>query len=363
MTRRERLSRCFACLETDRPAVFSRPGFPQDDPTYDRLKAYLAEHAEQKRGWQGVRSEPSESIEAWIEPYSADFDRRRQLLHTPKGDLRSSSLVSRRGLPGMQETYWIQSTDDIERYLSLPLPAFQVDAASFAAAESEVGDRGIVDISLGHNPGGFSVALCGSETFAVMSVTDRDELHRLCERRQAILLRLIEALLAAGAGPFFSLAGQEYIVPPLHGPVDFEDFNARYDRPLIERIHQAGGWVHVHCHGSMKRVLQGFVDMGVDVLHPFEPPPQGDILAAEAKAMARGRMCLEGNIQINRMYEASPDEIRAETRQLIADAFDDRRGLIVTPTASPYIRGQGERCFPQYQAMVETVLASGSDRS
>ena len=97
--------------------------------------------------------------------------------------------------------------------------------------------------------------------------------------------------------------------------------------------------------------------MGVDVLHPFEPPPQGDILAHEAKALARGKMCLEGNIQIHRMYEATSQEIREETEHLISDAFDDGKGLIVSPTASPYIRGKGEVCFPQYKAMIDAVLA------
>lgn len=96
--------------------------------------------------------------------------------------------------------------------------------------------------------------------------------------------------------------------------------------------------------------------MGADVLHPFEPPPQGDILPREAKELARGRMCLEGNIQINRMYEATPEEIRNETEQLIDDVFDDSKGLIVCPTASPYIRGKGEECFPQFKAMIDTVI-------
>ena len=41
---------------------------------------------------------------------------------------------------------------------------------------------------------------------------------------------------------------------------------------------------------------------------------------------------------------------------LIEDTFDDRAGLIVSPTASPYIYGLGEECFPTYKAMVDTVL-------
>jgi hypothetical protein len=55
------------------------------------------------------------------------------------------------------------------------------------------------------------------------------------------------------------------------------------------------------------------------------------------------------------MYEATPEEIRAETEALVRTAFDDHRGLIVSPTASPYIRGAGETCLPQYQAMIEAV--------
>jgi hypothetical protein len=177
------------------------------------------------------------------------------------------------------------------------------------------------------------VELFGTEMFAILSITDRDTLHRLIERQMTIIQRRVKFLLGAGVGPRFSMLGEEYIVPPLHGPSDFADFNGRYDKPIIDLVHDAGGRMHIHSHGSIKAVFHGFIDMGVDVLHPFEPPPQGDILAREAKSLARGRMCLEGNIQIHRMYEATPEELRVETEQLIRDAFDDGKGLIVCPTA------------------------------
>jgi len=153
------------------------------------------------------------------------------------------------------------------------------------------------------------------------------------------------------------MAGEEYIVPPLHGPRDFEDFNVRYDKPIIDLIHEAGGRIHIHCHGSIKTVFDGFLRMGVDVLHPCEAPPMGDITAAEAKRLSRGKVCIEGNIQISALYEHTPEQIRAETEALLRDTFHDRKGIIVSPTASPYIRGGGEACFPQYKAMIDTVLA------
>ena len=73
--------------------------------------------------------------------------------------------------------------------------------------------------------------------------------------------------------------------------------------------------------------------------------------------MADGRICLEGNIQIEEMYESQPGQIREETEALIRAVFGEGQGLVVSPSASPYYRGAGERCLEQYKAMVEAVLA------
>jgi len=358
MTRRERLRRAYYHEEMDRPAVYSRTGFPDNDPTYDRLKAYLWQHSELKVGWNGRAFQTRPEMRHAVEPYSADFERHITTLVTPKGELQSIRRDSLHGLPGLDETFFIKSREDALAYLSLPMPEIvQGDFSDFAAAEARVGDAGIVDVSLGMNPAGFVAALCGSETFAIMSITDRDVIHALCERQMNVIINSLKFLLSEGIGPFFSMAGQEYIVPPLHGPADFHDFNVRYDKPIIDLIHNAGGCIHIHCHGSIKKVIQGFIDVGVDVLHPFEAPPRGDITPGEAKEVSRGKMCLEGNIQIDNMYDRTPDEVRSETEALIETTFDDHKDLIVSPTASPYIRGQGETCFPQYKAMIDTVLS------
>jgi hypothetical protein len=356
MNRRERLHRCYFNEPIDRPAVYSRTGFPAEDPTYDRLRAYLEERTELKRGWGAGRLQAEYDCEARTEEHTEDFERCIETLHTPAGDLNRSVLVSLKGQPGLEERHFIRSAEDAEKYLSLPDPDIGGDVSPFFELEEEVGDRGITQVSLGFNPGGFVAQLCGSENFAILSMTDREVLHRLCRRRLQIMLETLRYLIDTGVGPYFSMLGEEYIVPPLHGPKDFRDFNVRYDRQIIDLIHESGGRIHIHSHGSIKKVFPDFVEMGTDVLHPFEAPPEGDVLPSEAKEFARGRMCLEGNIQINRMYEAEAEEIRRETQQLIEATFDDGRGLIVCPSASPYIRGAGERCFPQYKAMIDTVL-------
>jgi len=356
LTSRERLRRCYFNEETDRPGVYCRTGYPANDSSYDSLRALLAAKSDLKQRWDGRQFESPYPWTTTIETYSDDFARRRSILSTPKGELVSTRLVGLKGLPGLAERRLLQSRQDAAKYLSLPLPEIRGDASSFFAAENQIGDRGIVDVSLGFNPAGFVVELFGTQGFAIMSATERDLLHQLMHRQQEITLNSLKFLLSQGIGPYFSMAGEEYIVPPIHGPKDFYDFNVRYDKPIIDAIHNANGRIHVHCHGSIKTVLPGFLDMGVDVLHPFEAPPRGDILPREAKEMVRGRMCLEGNIQIADMYDKSPDDIRAQVSALIKDAYDDHKGLIVCPTASPYVYGKGEECLENHRALVDAVL-------
>ncbi len=357
MNRRERMRKCYFNEEIDRPAVFSRILFPPNDPTYDRLKAYLDAHSELKLTWDATKLKTPYPTDVSTEPYSDAFERKVEVVHTPKGDLRKSTFISLKNQPPMHETYLLKTVEDAEKYLSLPFPAVGGDVSGFFAAEKQVGDKGIINIFLGVNPGGTIASLFGTENFAIMSAIERDLIHTLCEREKKILISLVKFLISKKIGPYFGMEGEELIVPPLHGPVDSYDFNVKYDKPVIDLVHNAGGRMHIHCHASIKKVLPGFVEMGVDVLHPFEAPPMGDVTPKEAKEIIRNKMCYEGNLQINRMYEFKPKDIAEEVKLLITDVFDDHKGLIVSPTASPYIFGAGEICFPMYKAMVDTVLA------
>jgi len=360
MNRRERLRRCYYHEQMDRPGVYSRTLFPANDPTYDRLKAYLAEHSELKLEWTTKELDSPYPIDIRTEPYNDERMREIKTLHTPKGDLIKTSFIrikyQAKNQPKLSEKYLLETKEDADKYLSMPLPEIRKDTSNFYKLKEQVKDRGIVDVCLGVNPGGFASTLFGSEQFAMMTISDRDTLHAICERQMKIIINRLKYLLNQNIGPFFSMLGEELVAPPFHGPKDFREFNVKYDKPIIDLVREAGGAMHIHCHGSIKKVLQDFIDMGTAVLHPFEAPPMGDITPKEAKKIARDKLCLEGNIQIDRMYEATPDEIRAETEQLIKDVFDDNKGLIVSPSASPFYIGDGEKCFSRYKAMIDTVL-------
>jgi hypothetical protein len=359
LTSRERLRRCFWHEELDRPAVYVRWGGMETntDPTYAEMKRLVLEKTDLKVPWDASTLVEPYAQSRGAEPYDDRYDRVVKVIPTPRGDLVQKEFVGRQGQPGFFEEHFLKDVDDCEKYLRLPLPGIRADCAHFFRAVREIGERGIVDVGLPSNPAGAVVELLGSERFALMSVDERDLVHRLIERECRILCSLVRALLEKGVGPFFSFSGQEYIVPPIHGRRDFFDFNVRYDGRVTEMIHAAGGRVHVHCHGSIGTLLDGFVEFGADVLHPFEAPPMGDVSPRSAKEALGGRITFEGNIQIGDMYGAHPADIRDQVRALVRDVFHDREGLIVCPTASPWQFGAGDLCRSNYEAMIEEVLS------
>jgi hypothetical protein len=340
----------------DRPAVYVRNGFPPDDRSYHELKRFIMDQTAQKMCWNADRLLDPLPKEETTGAHSESHDQKTVVLKTPVRNLTARSLIGRNGNPSMVTEHFCKTPEDIEAYLSLPARKPSGSTARFFELREKTGGTGIVDCSLGYNPAGAAAALLGSETFAFMSVTRRELLHRLMRRRTEEILAVIDFAHKSGAGEFWSMAGEEYVVPPLHGPEDFDNFNARYDREIIERLRDCDHRMHIHCHGSVKKVISRFTEIGTAVLHPFEAPPSGDITPKEAKEAARGRMTLEGNLQISDMYNLTPAEIYEQTSCLIRDAFDDGRGLIICPSASPYIPGEGKVCLEQFKAMTEAAF-------
>jgi hypothetical protein len=357
LSSRERLTRLYTHRQTDRPGLFVRWGGMEadDDPTYAELKSLVRETTDLKLPWDGSVVVEGPPVERRREPHDEQYDTIVTVLRTPMGDLERRDLAGRHGQPGYCVEHFLKTTDDCEKYLRLPLPRIAGSCSTFFEVERRIGERGIVDVALGLNPAGAVVELLGSERFAIMSIEERSLVHRLIGRECEVLCRLVRFLCREGVGPFFALAGQEYLTPPLHGRRDFFEFNVAYDRKVTDLIRAAGGRTHVHCHGSIGTVLDGFVELGADVIHPFEAPPMGDVAPGEAKRALRGRVTLEGNIQIADMYGASSDDIQRQVRALVRDVFDDREGLIVCPTASPYRAGEGALCTRNYRAMIEAV--------
>ncbi len=332
------------------------------DPAYAELKRLTLERTDLKVSWDARSQIQPLPTRSWIEPVDERFDRRVTVLPTPRGDLIRRDFVGRWGQPGYCEEHFLKGIEDCERYLSLPMPAVGGDGASFRAAERAMGDRGIVVAEFGNNPAGAVVELLGSELFAFLCMDARDMVHRLIEREYRLQCALAHHLVSQRVGPCFGFSGEEYITPPLHGRADFFEFNVAYDRRVSEVLRAAGGRIHVHCHGSIASVLDGFIELGADVIHPFEAPPMGNVTPRQAKEALRGRVALEGNIQIADLYTAHPAEIRLAGPRPRPGRVRRPNGIDRLPHRFSLPARDGALCLENYRAMVDEVLAPTEQR-
>ena len=125
----------------------------------------------------------------------------------------------------------------------------------------------------------------------------------------------------------------------------FNKYVSAYDRPLLELIHRHGGYVRYHCHGPIRRILDEFLSLGVDLTDPCEGPPSGDITLRELADRVGRDLTLMGNIQLDDIERAEPDRIE----RLVAEAV--RRGR------------RSSAVHPVYHGVPVLLTASGGDRS
>lgn len=348
MTHRERLRAIFEGRTPDRPAVkiwgvdprrsVSQPGFEQVRQlavektdlfinSGSSFEMYAGRHTERLFESEEV---PTESPE-WVRVITT--------YHTPQGDLRGVFQRSTRGKPGYTIEHPLKEPADIRRLLSLPYEPFPFDARAYHDDDACVGDRGLAMFGLDHVMYPLQ-RLIGSENFALWSLTDDDLLLEAMGVFAARVQAHVQAAIDAGLGQaVFGWVGPELCIPPLMSPAAFDRYVTAFDKPLIETIHNAGGKVWVHCHGKMRPVIDRFVDMGVDVLNPIEPPPMGDLTMAEAFALVDDQMGLEGGVETHDLM-AAPQERVHEMVHAVLDAGRGRR-LILCPSS-----GYTESVFP-----------------
>lgn len=326
-------------------------------PLIDAVRA----HGDWVAGWSPGVGLFLSAIPARMESSSLDLDARwslhRTTLHTPKGPLTSSHQVSRIGMPGLRRKFWVESEEDLDRFMSLPYAPPEPDVEGFFVLENRLGERGLVLVGLS-DPIAYVHDLLGSELLALWSVERRKWVNRLVELFTERVRTVVCHLLERGVRGVYGFSGEEYAGPPLLPPRDFRDFVTDPERELFALIHRHGSLVHVHCHGPMDAILEDFVQMGADCLHPIEAPPMGDMPLCDAKKRIGEHVCLEGNVQIGDLYAEETARIRESVAGAIADAAEDG-GFILCPSASPHTPRLAELTVANYLAMIETGVEYG----
>lgn len=90
----------------------------------------------------------------------------------------------------------------------------------------------------------------------------------------------------------------------------------------------------MHCHGKISRILENIASIGIDGLHPLEPPPSGDVDLEDAKKRIGDKFCIIGNVQLDTLVRCGREKIEMECREAIRKAAPGG-GFILEPTATP----------------------------
>jgi hypothetical protein len=254
-------------------------------------------------------------------------------LHTPRGDLTANYAENE----GMR-TVWrhdplMKTDEDIDRFLSAPFVPNPPNIEAFERTRGALGEGGVMEIET-PTPLCLVVENMPYDQFMVRSLQDSARIEALLDKASELILGWLESLLQVGFGPVFRFFGPEYAAPPMMSPRSFRQVVVERDRPLIDLIHRHGGFVRYHCHGPIARILDDMLAMGVDMTDPCEPPPSGDIPLRELANRVGRDMILMGNIQLDAIERAEPEEID----RLVAEAIEevgDRAPFILCPTAFP----------------------------
>ena len=342
LTSKERLMRIFRNQEVDRPALkLWGAGLnpePVLHPAYLPVNRLAAETTDLFGGaYFPFNIHAGINVHKYAESYTTktpnpDWVNQHTVLHTPKGDLHMVEQVSLKGEPSYVIEHFVKEPEDIDSLLSMEYTPYTLDRAAYDRAVAEMGDRGIVTINLDH--AGFAAqVMMGSETLAYFSLEEREKVRELVGVYADRILQQTKAILDLGIDSgVFSWVGPEVYLPPLMSPADFHEFVHDMDKPIGDLIHNAGGYVWVHSHGKVANFIDSFIDMGVDVLNPLEPPKNGDIHMEEIIAKYGNRIGWEGNIEIQEILQSSRDRLQ-ELIDACVEAGSKSGRFILCPSA------------------------------
>ena len=280
-------------------------------------------------------------------------------IKTPKGDIKKTTRVDSNVYTTWNLEHFLKTDEDLERYMSIPDTLEKPDCSKLFKIEKELGDKGIILISIG-DPICEAAELFEFGEFTIRALTQTEDIVRLLDKLYVSRLEHLKEVLKQikNRGYLFRICGPEYATPPYLSPEYFEKFVCKYDKEFIRLIRESGNFSRIHSHGKISSVFDKILDMAPDGLDPIEAPHNGDILFKDAKARSKGKLCLFGNIQLRDLENAKPLEMEKIVKDCMADAKEGGR-YVIMPTAAPINVPLSPITERNYGIFIEAALKYG----
>lgn len=274
---------------------------------------------------------------------------------TPLGDLRQVYRYTE--ITSACIEHYLKTPEDAEKFLSIPYVAPPVDASEFHALKKEIGEQGLVLVTV-CDAVMLPATLLSPDDFCLWWADHPDLMTELTAIGSKRVNDWTRRLCEAGVDAF-RVVGGEYASVQL-GPGGLDRLVLEQDRELVDIIHSFGGIVLYHNHGPVMRYLSRFAHIGMDVLDPLEAPPWGDADLRAARAECGERVAFAGNLDDMEILEKLPAQ---QVRQLALERLEAAgdRGFILGGTSSGTYTEKAARNFIEMVAVAE-LFASGAHR-
>jgi len=270
-------------------------------------------------------------------------------IETPRGDLTFESEWSPQSQTAWTMKYPVETYEEIDRIRSVPWHVLESLAPpDLSTLPNGFGERGILQTRIS-SPFVCVAGMMPREWFLELCLTDLpliEELTSICLERT---LAQLDVLLSEPGIEYVWIGGSEWVTAPMASPAIYDALVQEQERVLVERAQAAGAVTHIHCHGNVRHALARTIERGADFTEPVEPPPDGDITMAEAKALANGRITLGGNIECRVLCFESETTVE----KAVGAAFEGGKERFVFRTTEGPNPRMSEREFANYLRMIE----------
>ena len=257
----------------------------------------------------------------------------KTVINTPRGEVQNVRWEEEGVHTSWTREHFCKNIDDARKILSLRDNPVFPPVEGFRQADKKLGEEGILLVDL-IDPLCLVAELFAFSDFLIFALTEEKTIMKLLNTAYERIYNYTEYLLKKGVITLFRIVGPEYATPPYLSPSYFHKFVTKYDKELVSLIHSCGGFVRLHCHGKIGKILDEISLMSPDALDPIEPPPDGDIELGELKRRVGDKITLMGNIE-ERCFEVySKDEMDAIVKKTMKEGAPRGR-FVLLPTAMP----------------------------
>jgi len=210
----------------------------------------------------------------------------------------------------------IKNRDDLENY-EPPDPMDPKLMIKFEYFKKRIKDEMLIVAQI--SDGGFPYFLMPFSDFLKSFYTDQSFIEKLCDIEMNYSIELAKRVADAGAEAVIlarDLADNKgpFVNPKLLRKIVFPRI-----RKVVQTLKKRGIFVIKHTDGNITTLIQDFIEMGFDAIHPLEPKAGNNI--AEIKKKYGDKICLIGNVDCAYTLSFGTEEdVEKETIECIKSA-------------------------------------------